>query len=69
MTTPKNPLITALTSRGVIGGVLAVAAGVFGFTAEDTAELETLITNGGAVVGGLLAVIGRIRAKREIAPK
>jgi hypothetical protein len=62
---------SALSSRAVWGGVVAIvagAAGLFGYAVspEDVGALTELISGGAAVIGGILAIIGRIRATRRI---
>jgi hypothetical protein len=61
----------ALTSRAVWGGVVAILAGGAGLlgyavSPEDAGALTDLISSGAAVIGGMLAIIGRIRATRRI---
>jgi len=58
-------------SKAVIGGAIAVAAGVaglFGYaiTPEDTAAVTDAIVAVGAAVGGILAVVGRLQATKKI---
>lgn len=58
-------------SKAVWGGLLAVVAGiagVFGYTvsAEDQSILAEAAVSAVSVVGGLLAVFGRIKASKGI---
>lgn len=58
-------------SRTVWGGLLALGAGIagiFGYTitAADTAELANLGAGVVSAIGGLLAIVGRIRATKKI---
>lgn len=58
-------------SRGVIGGLVAVAAGVAAaFKVNIAGEMQALLVEAiiGAVaaVGGIVAVIGRIKAQKKI---
>ncbi len=58
-------------SRGVIGGVIAVAASVasiwgFEVSAADQSELVNYALAAGGAFGGILAVIGRLGAKKVI---
>lgn len=53
-------------SKGVIGGLVAALAGLIGLSADDTAHLVELLSNATAIVGGLLAVYGRIRAQQRL---
>ncbi|WP_295582246.1 hypothetical protein [uncultured Lamprocystis sp.] len=55
-------------SRGVIGGlmvVLAQLAQVIGYQV-DAAALTDLVLQGVALVGGLLALVGRVQATQPI---
>jgi hypothetical protein len=53
-------------SRAVVGGIVAVFAGVFGLADNETKQLTDLIDNELAFVGGLLAIYGRVRATKTI---
>lgn len=55
-------------STGIIGSVSAVAAGILGiwFAGVDAASIEAILTGGGAVIGGIVALIGRIKATKKI---
>lgn len=63
-------------SRGVWGGLVAAGAGLAGavwgvsLSAEEQAHLVDLIvpvvSSVSAVAGGVIAVVGRMRAKRRI---
>jgi uncharacterized membrane protein len=58
-------------SKGVWGGILAVAAsvaGIFGFTfgVELQEQVVSYITQLIGVIGGLLAIFGRVTAKQPI---
>jgi len=62
-------------SRGIWGGIVAIAAGIAGFwgvtiSPEDQAHLTDLVVLAvsalGAVIGGIMAVIGRKAAKKPI---
>lgn len=53
-------------SRAVIGGLVAVIAGVFGLADTETKQLADLVDNGFALVGGLLAIYGRVQATKAI---
>ena len=62
---------SALASRGVWGGGIAVLAGVVGFlgytiSAADQRSIIDLIENAAALIGGALAIYGRIRATKRI---
>jgi cytochrome bd-type quinol oxidase subunit 1 len=61
----------ALSSKTVWGGIVTVAsviAGIFGYTVAegDTAALVEAISQLGAVVGGIIAIVGRIYATKKI---
>jgi len=58
-------------SKGVWGGLIAVVAGiagVFGYTLDVPLQTEmiSIITAVVASAGGILAIIGRIRASKKI---
>lgn len=58
-------------SKGVIGGVVAVLAGIsalFGYSvsAADQASLIELLAGLAGTAGGLLAIVGRVTAKQAI---
>jgi hypothetical protein len=53
-------------SKGVIGGVVAMGASIFGMADTDAAQIINLLTELIAAAGGLLAVYGRIKATRAI---
>lgn len=64
-----------LTSKGVWGGILAISAGaltIFGYdlNADEQANLIEIITTLGSgivsAVGGVLAIIGRVKATKKI---
>ena len=60
-----------LSSKGVWGGLIAVGAGVAGLigytvTADDTAQLTSLIDDAIAAIGGVIAIWGRIVATKKI---
>ena len=62
---------SALASRGVWGGGIAVLAGAVGFlgytiSAADQRSIIDLIENAAALIGGALAIYGRIRATKRI---
>lgn len=66
-------------SRGVWGGIVAILAGIAGaawgvtLSAEDQAHMVDLIvplaTAISAIVGGVTAIIGRFKAKKQIGAK
>ena len=63
----KSPL----ASRGVWGGAIAIAAGVagvLGYTVSpaDQVQFVNLVAGLVSAVGGVLAIIGRIRATKRI---
>lgn len=65
--TPKH----ALKSKGVWGGVVAVAGGVgsllgYSISPQDAAQLPVLLAGIASSVGGVLAIFGRIKANRKI---
>lgn len=67
LTDPKHPL----ASRGVWGGLVAVAGGLgglFGWSIapEDAVQLPILLASISSGVGGVLAIVGRIGATRAI---
>ncbi len=58
-------------SKTIIGGIVAVAAAgasLVGINVHeaDQASLTNLIVDGAGVVGGLLAIVGRLTATRSI---
>lgn len=58
-------------SKTVWGGAIAALAGVLGIfgyqlEAADQATLAEAISNGAALVGGLLAIYGRVKATKKI---
>lgn len=62
---------SALKSRAVIGGLIAVGAGVaglFGVTVDagTQASLATTIVDLASAVGGLLAIWGRLKATHVV---
>lgn len=66
-----NDFKGVLASKTVWGGIIALIAGVlgiFGYTlgAEDQATLVETITAIASAVGGLIAIIGRIVATKQI---
>lgn len=59
-------------SRSVWGGIVALGAamaGLFGLTVEPDAHeaLVAALANGAAAIGSLIAIIGRIDARKTIA--
>lgn len=65
--TPKS----FLQSRGVWGGAVAVLGGLgglFGYTIppQDAVQLPILLSGIASSVGGVLAIVGRIKATRKI---
>lgn len=66
-----NESKSLFASKGVMGGVVAALAGVVGvfgytITPEDQAALITLIPSIVAIVGGIVAMYGRIKATKKI---
>ena len=62
---------SAFASKGVWGGLIAVAAGllaVFGYSISpaDQVQLVNLVAGLISAIGGILAIIGRIRATKRI---
>ena len=58
---------SALTSKGIIGAIVAIAASIalmFGIDIGDTGGLVEQVS---ATLGGLLALYGRITAVKRIA--
>ena len=60
-----------LSSKGVWGGVIVVLSallGMFGYTIglEDQQALTDAVSQIGAMVGGLLAIYGRVTATKRI---
>ncbi|MEX1206541.1 MAG: hypothetical protein WEB85_14950 [Dongiaceae bacterium] len=60
-----------LASKTFWGALLAIAAGVlgmFGFDlpAADQATLLDYVGGGGAMVGGVIAIVGRVVASKKI---
>lgn len=62
-------------SKTVLGGVIAAGAGVAGLfginldaltQAELLAHLDMIVTAGSALVGGVLAIYGRLKATKSI---
>lgn len=58
-------------SKGVVGGAVAVLASIAGLfhysiAPADQAQLVELITGLGALVGGGVAIVGRIAASKKI---
>lgn len=58
-------------SKGVWGSVLAIgagAAGIFGYTIDADMQVQAveLLAAGGSVVGGLIALVGRLLASKAI---
>ena len=55
-------------SKGVIGSAAAMIEGVLGiwYTGIDKEQIEILLTSGGSLVGGILSLIGRIKASKKI---
>ena len=62
---------SALTSKGVWGGLIALAAGLLGLlgytiSSADQVQLVNLVAGIVSTIGGILAIIGRIRATKRI---
>lgn len=62
---------TLLRSRAVWGAAIAIAAGlagVFGWTVDEASQAATLelVEGAAALVGGALALWGRVRATKRI---
>ena len=60
-----------LSSKGVWGGLIVVLSallGMFGYTIglEDQQALTDAVSQFGAMVGGLLAIYGRVTATKRI---
>ncbi len=58
-------------SKGVIGGLVAVAASIAGLfhysiAPDDQAQLVELITGLATLLGGGVAIVGRITASKKI---
>jgi phage shock protein PspC (stress-responsive transcriptional regulator) len=55
-------------SKGMIGGLAAVIAGIAGFwnVDFDVQNIEELITSGVAFAAGIIAMIGRFKAVKKI---
>lgn len=61
------------TSAGVWGSVVAILLGIasgFGiqFDASVSDQLTQLLTSAGTLVTGIIALVGRIRATKQITP-
>jgi uncharacterized membrane protein len=63
-----KPWYMSKTIIGAVITVLALVAGVFGYGigAEDQAALADYAVTIGGVVGGLLAIYGRVKASKDI---
>ena len=66
-----NDVKSLFASKTFWGALVAVAAGVIGLfgyavTPEDQAWLVDSIAAAGAIVGGLVAVYGRVKASKRI---
>jgi len=63
-----KPWYQSKTIIGAVITVLALVAGVFGYGigAEDQAALADYAVTLGGVVGGLLAIYGRVKASKDI---
>lgn len=62
---------SALTSKAVWGGIIAVGAGLAGLIGyqiapTDQANLVDLLTSIAAGIGGVVAIVGRIVATKRI---
>ena len=62
---------SALHSKGVWGGLIAMAAGLLGLlgytiSPADQVQLVNLVAGIISAIGGILAIIGRIRATKRI---
>ncbi len=60
-----------LASKTVWGGVLALAAGaagIFGYAVStaDVTAITDIVTSVGAAIGGLIAIVGRIKATKKL---
>ncbi len=59
-------------STGVWGGIIAVAAPIIAsifhvtISSEDTLQIVNILTAAADLVGGALAIYGRVRATRQI---
>lgn len=55
-------------SKGVIGGAGAIIAGALGLFNVDlaAADIQPLLISAGTVVTGILALIGRLGAKKKL---
>jgi hypothetical protein len=61
-------------SRAMWGGLVALGGGIAGLygyniTPEDQKTLIELLTALSAAIGGVVAIVGRIRAKHPIGPQ
>lgn len=63
-------LLTSRTFWGALVAILAGAASVLGYTVTpaDQAELVNAVAGIGAVLGGLIAIYGRVTASKKIGP-
>jgi hypothetical protein len=63
-----KPWYMSKTIIGAVVTVLALVAGVFGYGigVEDQAALADYAVTIGGVVGGLLAIYGRVKASKDI---
>lgn len=64
---PKSPW----ASMGVWGGIIAIGGAIagmlgYGLSAEDQAQLVAAASAIASGIGGLLAVWGRVRARRRV---
>lgn len=62
---------SVFASKGVWGGLIAVAAGLlavlgYSISPADQALLVNLVAGVVSTIGGILAIIGRIRATKRI---
>ena len=60
-----------LSSKTFWGALLAIAAGVLGmlgfeFSAADQSAVLEYVVTGGSIVGGIIAIVGRIVASKKI---
>jgi hypothetical protein len=62
-TAPK----TAFASLTNWGGLIAILAGLYDFVINNHAAVEALLgSDGAAILGGIIAIIGRFRARQPV---
>jgi hypothetical protein len=55
-----------LTSNAIRGGIVAIIAGVVGLSSGDLEQVIQTLTDLATILGGVLAIYGRVMATQKI---